>query len=158
MIWGCFIGDKLRPIVFIDGTVNQDTYIVILTQHFLPFLDALRSDDNTTPLYFVQDNATSHRAIKTRKWFETVTEKYNLVVMDWPPNSPDLNIIEQLWTHLKRELYRRFPDTSSLTGSLTAIKSKIRQRLHTIWWDIGASILNTLIKSMQSRVAAVVRA
>ena len=154
MIWRCFISDKLRPIVFIDGTVNQDTYIGILMQHFLPFLDALRSDDNTTPLYFVQDNAISHRAIKMWKWFKSIVEMYNMVIIDWLPNSPDLNIIQQLWIYFKRKLCSQFSDTSSLTGLLIVIKSKIHGRLHTIWWDIRASILYALIESMSSRVAA----
>ena len=27
MVWGCFIGDKFGPLVFIDGMVNGNTYI-----------------------------------------------------------------------------------------------------------------------------------
>ena len=27
-----------------------------------------------------------------------------LTVMDWPPQSPDLNIIEAVWDHLDREI------------------------------------------------------
>ena len=30
MIWGCFVGNKLGPIVFIDGTIRKELYIAIL--------------------------------------------------------------------------------------------------------------------------------
>ena len=77
--------------------------------------------------------------------------------MEWPPNSPDMNLIEQLWAHLKYELYRRFPDTASLNGSAEYIKSTLRQRLHTVWWDIGVDLLNRLVNSMPKRVEALAR-
>ena len=33
--------------------------------------------------------------------------EYGFTVMDnWPPYSPDINLIENLWAHLKLELYR----------------------------------------------------
>ena len=35
----------------------------------------------------------------------------------FPPYSPDMNIIENLWAHLKLELHRRYPDTVTLRGS-----------------------------------------
>ncbi len=34
IIWGCFVGDKLGPIAFIDGIVNTDVYMTILTETF----------------------------------------------------------------------------------------------------------------------------
>jgi len=157
LVWGCFIGDKLGPIVFVDGTVKQETYIGILEEHFLPFLDTLHSENPEMPLEFVQDNARPHVAAKTRDWFKVVAAKYNLKIMEWPPNSPDMNLIEQLWAHLKYELYRRFPDTASLNGSAEYIKSTLRQRLHTVWWDIGVDLLNHLVNSMPKRVEALAR-
>src|SRR5579859_6386672 len=34
MIWACFVGDKLGPIVFISGSVNQDVYWEMLRTEF----------------------------------------------------------------------------------------------------------------------------
>jgi len=50
----------------VDGTIKQETYISILEEHFLPFLDTLHFENSEMPLEFVQDNAQPHVAIKTR--------------------------------------------------------------------------------------------
>jgi len=50
MIWGCFIGNKLGPIAFIDSMVNSDRYINILDDHLLPYLDALTNDGITNTI------------------------------------------------------------------------------------------------------------
>ena len=44
MIWGCFMGNKLGSIAFIDGSIKKEQYIVILDQYLLEFIDALGAD------------------------------------------------------------------------------------------------------------------
>jgi hypothetical protein len=39
MVWGCFIGDKLGPLVRIDGRINQNVYIDVLHQNLVPFIE-----------------------------------------------------------------------------------------------------------------------
>jgi hypothetical protein len=47
MIWGCFVGDKLGSIAFIDGTINSDVYIEILFNNLVLYLDVLMEDSVT---------------------------------------------------------------------------------------------------------------
>jgi hypothetical protein len=41
---------------------------------------------------FIQDNAPCHTSKATKEWFKT----QHLNVLDWPVNSPDMNIIENV--------------------------------------------------------------
>jgi hypothetical protein len=43
---------------------------------------------------FQQDNAKIHTAADTMQWFE----EHNIQVMEWPPNSPDLNLIHERYS------------------------------------------------------------
>ena len=39
-----------------------------------------------------------------KSYLQRKTADKTLTVMDWPPQSPDLNIIETVWDHLDREI------------------------------------------------------
>jgi transposase len=154
MIWACFIGNKLGPIVFFKGVVNQDIYQTMIKESLVPFIEALQADGYPIS-EFQQDNARSHTAKKTRELLDDVASKHNLRMMTWPPNSPDLNPIESLWSHLKRKLHENFSDTSTLKGSPDTIRTILTTRLNKVWWEIEEYVLETLIESMPERVNSV---
>jgi len=158
MVWGCFVGNKLGPIVSIDGSVSGDVYTTVLRDNLLPFLDALGSD-GITDITFQQDNARAHTCKKAKAFFSIATTEHGFTVMDdWPPYSPDMNLIENLWAHLKVGLHRRYPDTAMLSGSPQYIRSCIAERVHEVWWSIVEEVLTRLIDSMPDRVHALIKA
>ena len=58
-----------------------------------------------------------HTAKVTMKMLE---EKYTDMIVDWPPSSPGLNLIENLWailTENTRSTAREFGHSNSVSGS-----------------------------------------
>ena len=97
--------------------MNQDVYAAMLTEHLVPFLEALKTDGEIN-LEFQQDNATPHTGKRARVSLKEIAEKHGLKIMEWPPNSPDLNPIEHLWAELKYQLFKKYPDIVRLKGVL----------------------------------------
>ena len=70
--------------------------------------------------------------------------KYN--VLEWPSQSPDLNIIENLWDDLKRAVHARQP------SNLTELEMFCKEE----WSKIPSSRNQTLIRGNRKRLEAVI--
>ena len=53
-----------------------------------------------------QDNASVHISILSKTWF---SENGLEILENWPPNSPDVNIIKNLWSLPRKRVSQRHP-------------------------------------------------
>nr|CCA25017.1 Rab7 family GTPase putative [Albugo laibachii Nc14] len=97
MVWSSIASNGVGTIHFCDRTVNGEYYRKLL-QEEIPTTRALLGP----PTPFVQDNAPAHRAKLTKD----CVDELQLTDFMHPPQSPDLNPIENLWTVMKAELHK----------------------------------------------------
>lgn len=101
MIWGAIAGNGLRIIHQVVGILTADQYVRILDSHVR---DAFNQYNNSLD-YYQEDNdpkhAGPHGAKISREWFHNNPD---IIRLDWPPNSPDLNPIEHMWRTLQKRV------------------------------------------------------
>ena len=144
MVLGCMLWEGVGDACKIDGRMDADLYVKILEQDLQSSLDYY----NKTPsdIIFQQDNNPKHTSKKAQNWFKD--NKFE--VLTWPPQSPDLNPIEHLWSHLKRRL-------SDYEHPPTGIQ-ELWSRVEVEWNKIGPEVCQNLIESMPRHVSAVIKA
>ena len=76
-----------------ENSINALEYRRILEKDLLPTIEKLFSEEMS---FFQQDNAPTHIAKITNK---------SIRLMFWPGQSPDLNPIENIWSHIKPQVY-----------------------------------------------------
>jgi hypothetical protein len=143
MIWGCITffghGDLCR----INGTLGSDLYLDILRDYVIGSFKWYKIDPATS--IFQQDNARVHTAASVQEWFSEQV----FTVLKWPPNSPDLNIIEHVWSDLKRRLdqYEQDPKTMD----------ELWEHIQDVWNSTSRSYLQELYKSLPQRMKKLLR-
>jgi len=65
-----------------------------------------------------------------------------------PPQSPDLNLIENCWSYLRDELYQK--------NTILKTKHDVLKEANEIWFGMMQNLLPKLYNSMHSRLQAVI--
>lgn len=138
MTWGAFSYGGVADLhVFPKGqSVTKDVYLTLL-------------DDKLANCFAItgaevlqQDGAPCHTAHVVKTWLR---ESEVEVIPDWPPNSPDISPIENLWAIVKGKL--REEDTSTV--------DKLEAALHRAWLEIPPSTVQSLADSLPDRLLEV---
>jgi transposase len=144
MLWGCMMSKGVGYSCRLNGCLDSDLYCQILKGELLDTLSWYQM--NIYDIWYQQDNAPAHTSRATKEVFREL----GLAVLDWPSNSPDLNPIEHMWVHLKRQL-NKYPNEPEGVNELW-------ERVELEWGKITAETCRTLIHSMPDRLAAVIKA
>ncbi|EPS35363.1 hypothetical protein H072_11274 [Dactylellina haptotyla CBS 200.50] len=153
MIWAMFAGSVAGPIHIVNKTITGDYYTNEMLAEYLPeFYEQLIEELGTAPI-FMHDNAPVHKAYVATDWFK----EHGIIVMDWPPYSPDLNPIEHVWRYLKDQLHKLYPRLKDIENKAEAVK-QLKAVLEEVWYSLAAEYFENLAASMPKRVQAVIDA
>lgn len=143
MVWGCFGYLGTGPLSVISGTMNATKYMATLNEHLIPLFNSWYPSGSGM---FQHDNAPCHKARSVKAMLENA----GVEVMSWPPYSPDLNPIENLWAIVKEKLHVAVYTTTS----------ELAAKINDIWTndpDVKNACQN-LIEGMPRRIAACIAA
>jgi hypothetical protein len=140
-VWGCFCAHGVGLLHLIPGIMDTKVYIKILDNSLR---DSIKTLFKRRPYILQQDNDPKHKSKATMQYIQDA----RIDLMDWPPQSPDLNPIENLWSILDQKCKGRMP-----TDAAT-----LYEDLNNAWKELDVDILKNLVESMPKRVAAVCKA
>jgi transposase len=120
---------------------SSKSYMEALTKGLLPHYR--RSQ------LFMQDNAGIHTSHAVRAFI--LRHPINTIV--WPPYSPDLNPIEHLWCHLKKRIFKHYPQYNNYSSAEEEWE-EFCEALKECWRSIPGKLIKSLIMSMPHRLQA----
>ena len=88
MVWGCMSWVGIENLHRIDGIMNSQVYLDILDSQLLGTIE--RQGLDGVEVIFQHDNDPKHTSRLLQQWLG----QEDFSVMEWPPQSLDLNPIE----------------------------------------------------------------
>ncbi len=135
--WGGFCIKGKTSLFCFRRIMNAEFYVEILQNH-IPEIDGMLGDD----WRLQQDNDPKHTSRLAKEFLQDNVPE----VMDWPSNSPDLNLIENLWAIVKGNVERRMPKNLN----------DLEQFMVEEWQNISESTIINLIGSMKRRCELII--
>ena len=149
MFWGCYSiyhGKGLHLVWKKEwGNINAEAYrrrIVPLVADWHQEQQALHPE---LPFRFQHDNAPGHRAIETRN--DILLR--GIPLLQWPPNSPDLNPIEAIWDKMKDWIDENYPEAWRLS------KDELERIVYEAWDAIDEMVFRDFVLEVRGKMRRV---
>lgn len=143
MVWGVVTPFGVGRLVRVKGNMDMAQYKRILQEGLLGTARGFRVD--LSSLVFQRDNDPKHKSRRLKCWFE----KQGLSTLVWPASTADVNIIENIWSHMKARL--------RVCGQ-PHNKEELWKILQEEWYRTDTKYIQSLYFSIPSRVQALLKA
>lgn len=140
-VYGCFCEAGFGKLTVFTGLLNKERMLKLYKSTLPPFAKKFYGNDNSNWM-LLEDNDPKHKSGLCNTW----KRENDIEQMIWPPQSPDCNPIENVWSLMKARLKgNRLRTTQQLTSFLK------RQ-----WNSFSREYARNLSQSMPSRCARVI--
>ena len=139
MVWAGVSLHHKTNIVFIKGNLTAAPY-----QHEVLDAEVIPLLRNHRGMQLLHDGPPAHLARATTAYLN----ENNVNVVDFPPKSPDLNINENIWDELNRQVRR----TEAILTTLNQLRAKVLYELN----NLPQNYVQRYVSSMRRRCLAVV--
>jgi hypothetical protein len=140
--WGCFAYAGVGSLYTFTENLNGQLMKSIFDNCLLESEEKLFN----LPMqwFLLHDNSSNHKDKSVKKWLFD----HGITVLDFPPYSPDLNPIENLWAHMKRRVRKH----------IVADVEELQTAVHEEWGKTDIKWIHNTVDSMPDRCEKVAAA
>ena len=142
MMWVCICFDSVWTLTAAEGNINSAKNIEILDKNLWP---VVVWNFEGKEYLFINDNAPVHRAHTV----DNYKDQSEVTSMKWLAQSPDLNIIQNIWLYMKRELQK--------SAINIATKNDLLREIQSVWWNIELDYIRNVYQSIPDRLDNVIK-
>ena len=119
---------------------TSEKYIPLIKEGLKEYAIRLRRQK----FIFMQDGARAHLSKESKQFFKNE----GFQPMEWPPNSPDLNPIENIWSVIKKKLWERREEVKN-EEDIWRIKKEI-------WYKLNPDLFKKIYMSLPKQCEKVI--